>query len=85
MADGEAPGQGLELRLVEHLGHEPHLLDGRHVAAVGDGDPRALLPAVLQGVEGEVGQARHVAVGRMDAEDAAHQAVASMAAGSVPS
>ena len=42
-------------------------------AAVADRDAGRLLAAVLQRVEREVGQPRDVAVGRVDAEDAAHQ------------
>ena len=40
---------------------------------LGDGDPRRLLAAVLQREQAEVRQPRDVAVGRVDAEDAAHR------------
>ena len=44
----------------------------RHdVAALGHGDARRLLPAVLQRVEGEVGEAGDIRAGGVDAEDAA--------------
>ena len=76
MADRRAPGQRLQLALVEDLRDEAHVPHGEHAAAVGDGDAGALLPAVLQRVEREVGQAGDVAAGRVDAEDAAHQPAA---------
>ena len=76
MPDGRAPGQGLQLALVEDLRDEPHVADGEHAAAVADGDARALLPAVLERVEREVGEPGDVAAGRVDAEDAAHQPTA---------
>ena len=71
--DRRAPREGLQLALVEDLRDEPHVAHGEHAPAVADGDARALLPAVLQRVEREVGEAGDVAAGRVDAEDAAHQ------------
>ena len=82
--DRRAAGQGLQLALVEDLRDEAHVPDGEHPAAVADGDARALLPAVLERVEREVGEARDVAARRVDAEDAAHQPAA-IARGRVPS
>ncbi len=70
MAHGHVAGQGLELALVEDLGYQAHVAHGHDVAALADGDPGGLLPAVLQRVEGEVGQARDLALGRVYAEDA---------------
>ncbi len=70
------PRQAGEGLLVEDLGDEAHLLDDGDLAVVGDGDAGALLAAVLQGVEAEVGEARDVVPRREDAEDAA--AVAEM-------
>ena len=72
MADRGDALQRLERRLVEDLRDETELANRLDVASVGDGDARALLPAVLQGVEREVGEARDVAVRRADTEDAAH-------------
>ena len=78
VADRHPAGQRRQLRLVEHLVDEAHVLHRHHPAAVGDGDARALLAAVLQRVEAEVGEPCDVAVGGadrvVDAEDAAHQA-----------
>ncbi len=84
MPDGRAPGQGLQLALVEDLGDEPHVAHGEHAPAVADGDAGTLLPAVLERVEREVGEAGDVAAGRVDAEDAAHQPTA-IARGRAPS
>ena len=67
---------GLQLRLVEDLRDETHLLDREQAAAVRDGDPGALLPAVLQRVEREVGEPRDVTIVGVDAKDAAHQPAA---------
>ena len=72
MADGGDALERLERGLVEDLRDEAELTDRLDVAAVGDGDARALLPAMLQGVEREVREARDVAVRRADTEDAAH-------------
>ena len=84
MPDRRAPGQGLQLALVEDLGDEAHVAHGEHAPAVADGDAGALLPAVLERVEREVGEAGDVAAGRVDAEDAAHQPAA-IARGRAPS
>ena len=51
----------LQLGLVEHLRHEPHLAQRGHAPSVGDRDPGALLAAVLQRVHPEVGEPRDVA------------------------
>ena len=72
VADGGDALERLERGLVEDLRDEAELTDRLDVAAVGDGDARALLPAMLQGVEREVREARDVAVRRADTEDAAH-------------
>ena len=50
--------------------HEPEVLDDRDLTVIGYRDAGALLPAVLQGVETEEGQARDVTSRRVDAEDA---------------
>ena len=81
VADRDVAREAGEARLVEHLVHEAHVLHRHHARAVRDGDPGALLAAVLERIEAEVGEPRDVAVviaGRVvDAEDAAHQAVSS--------
>ena len=66
--------QAAQLLLVEDLRDEAHVAQHRQAAVVGDGDPGGLLAAVLEREEPEVGDARDVALGRADAEDAAHQA-----------
>ena len=71
VADRHLPAETGQRLLVEHLRDEPHLLDHRDLTVVGDGDPGALLTAMLQGVEAEEGEARHVAFGRDDPEDPA--------------
>ena len=65
--------QAAQLLLVEDLGDEAHVAQHRQAALVGDRDPGRLLAAVLEREEAEVRDARDVAVGRADAEDAAHQ------------
>src|SRR4051812_5208723 len=58
--------------LVEDLVDQPEVALGQDVAAaVGRGDARRLLPAVLEGVQREVREAGDVVLGRIDAEDAA--------------
>ena len=57
--------------LVEDGAHQAEVALHGHVAAVAHRDPRALLAAVLQGVERVEGEARHVASRRDDAEDPA--------------
>ena len=74
VADRELAVQAREAPLVEHLRHEPEVAQRGQPAVLGDGDPGRLLAAVLQRVEPEVGEPRDVAVGRADAEDAAHLA-----------
>ena len=77
MADRRLAGQPAELLLGEHLRDEAHVAKRHQVPVVGDRDAGRLLAAVLEGHQPEVGEARHVAVGSVDAEDAAHQPRAS--------
>ena len=72
--DRDLAAQAAELLLVEHLGDEAEVAQRRQPPVLGDGDARRLLAAVLQREQAEVREPRHVAVGRVDAEDAAHQA-----------
>ena len=74
VADRGVAVQAAQLLLVEDLRDEAHVAQHRQPAVVGDGDPGRLLAAVLQREEAEEGHARDVALGRADAEDAAHQA-----------
>ena len=70
--DRELAAQSAELLLVEDLGDETHIPEGRQPPVVGDGDPRRLLAAVLQREEPEVGDPRDVPLGGADPEDSAH-------------
>ena len=56
VSHGQVPGQALERRLVEGLRHQAHVLMHPHGLAVAGRDPGALLSAVLQGIEPEIGQ-----------------------------
>ncbi len=71
MADGQVPGQGGQMALVEHLRDETHVLVDHDAVAVADRDPGGLLAAVLQGVQPEVGELGDLFAGGPDAEDAA--------------
>ena len=64
-------GERGEGALVEHVGHQAHVLDHGDVVAVADRHARRLLAPVLQGVEAEVGQVGDGLAGGVDAEDAA--------------
>ena len=87
--DRHASLQRRQLRLVEHLADQPHVLHRDHPLAVGHCDSGALLAAVLERVEAEEGEPGDVTVGGADrveyAEHAAHQAPPSTAAGSADS
>ena len=72
--DRELAVEAGEAAFVEDLRHEAEVAHRGQPAALGDGDPRGLLAAVLQRVEPEVAEARDVTAGRADSEDAAHQA-----------
>ena len=69
--DGVLATQALQHLLVEDLRDEAHVFDHGDLAVVGHGDAGALLAAMLQCVEAEVGEARYVLSRRDDAEDAA--------------
>ena len=66
-----SPVERLQLLLVEDLGDEAEVAQGRDVAALAGRDPGRLLAAVLERVEAEVGEPRDVVSGRVDAEHAA--------------
>ena len=68
MASG--PGRCDELVVVERLGDVAHRPRDADLLAVGSGDAGALLPAVLQRVQAEVGHVGRLGVAE-DAEDAA--------------
>ena len=73
VADRDVAVQAAQLLLVEDLRDEAHVAQHGQAAVVGDGDPGRLLAAVLEREQPEVGDARDVALGGADAEDAAHQ------------
>jgi hypothetical protein len=77
VADRNIARKRLQLFLVEDLRDKAHVANDRQPPVVGDGDAGGLLPAVLEREEREIGDARDVALGRADAEDAAHYAQAS--------
>ena len=60
VADRHVALQRAQLLLVEHLVDEALVAHGHDVAALGGGDARRLLPAVLERVEREVGEAGDV-------------------------
>ena len=70
VADGRCGRQRLERRLVERLGDLAHAARTRIRFAVGGGDAGALLAAVLERVEAEVGEVGGLGMSE-DAEDAA--------------
>ena len=63
--------QALEGLLREHLGDQPLVLIDEDLLAIRSGDTSALLASVLQGIEGEVGQAGNVLARGPYPEDAA--------------
>ena len=73
VADRDLAAQAPEAPLVEDLADEAHLAHRGQPAALGDGDPRRLLAAVLEREEPEVRKPGDVALARADAEDAAHR------------
>ena len=69
VADREVAAQRAQVVLLEHLRDEAERALGDDVAAVvGGRDPRGLLPAMLQRVQREVGEARDVVLGTVDPE-----------------
>ena len=69
MTDRHVAVERLQLLLVEHLRDESGLAQRRDVAALAGGNAGRLLPAMLERVEREVGEARDVMPRRVDAED----------------
>ena len=68
VADRHVAVERPQLLLVEDLGDEPGVAQGGDVAALAGGDPGRLLAAVLERVEGEVGEAGDVVAGCVNAE-----------------
>ena len=71
VADREVALERLEGRLVEDLRDQAHVLVDQDLATVAHRDAGRLLPAVLEGVQPEVGQLGDVLAGGPHAEDAA--------------
>ena len=72
MADRDLAAQAAQLLLVEDLGDEAQIAQRSQAPVLGDRDSRRLLAAVLEREQPEVGQPSDVAVGCIDAENAAH-------------
>ena len=66
--DGQLPGKCLQDGLLEHLGHQPHVLVDDQARTVGDRYAGRFLTAVLQGEEGEEGQAGDIHLRGVDGE-----------------
>src|ERR1700678_568508 len=72
MPDRELAGERAQVVLGEHLVDEPKLAARDDVAtAIGRGDASRLLAAVLQGVQREVRQTRHLVTGRVQSKHSA--------------
>ena len=71
MADRHVAVERAELLLVEDLGDEARVAKRRDVPALAGRDAGRLLAAVLERVEGEVGELRDLGARRVHAEDAA--------------
>src|SRR5207302_5642917 len=67
----QVAGQPFERGLVEGLRHQAHVLVHSQLASVGGRDAGALLAAVLQRVEAEIGQVRDVITRRLNGEEPA--------------
>ena len=71
VADRDVAAQRGQRGLVEHLGHQAHVLVDHDSVAVADRDARGLLAAVLQCVQAEVGKLRYFLARGPHAEHAA--------------
>ena len=54
--DGDVAVHRRQRLLVEHLADQAEVLEDQHLGAIGDGDPRGFLPAMLQRVQAVVGE-----------------------------
>ena len=68
VADGEVAGEILQVLLIERLRDEPEAGVAGNVMAIGRRDTGALLSPMLQRVEREERDARHILTGSIDAE-----------------
>jgi hypothetical protein len=72
MADCEvAAAKLIESVFVKDLGDKPHILVNADSLAIADGDARALLPAMLEREQPEIGDAGNILTPAIYAEDAA--------------
>ncbi len=71
LADGQVPGQATEHPVVEHRGHQAHVLDDGDRIAVADRDAGRFLASVLEGVETQVGHVGDGSARGVDPEDTA--------------
>jgi hypothetical protein len=67
-ADGDVTAQRGQHGLVEHLGHQAHVLEHHDPGAVADRDAGRLLAPVLERVQAEVGELGDFLARRPDAE-----------------
>src|SRR5262249_6520578 len=77
--DGDLPAQAPQRLLVEHLGYETELTDGRQPPVLRDRDARGLLAAVLEREQAEVRETGNVTLVGPDPEHATHQSRPSQA------
>src|SRR2546421_5164386 len=68
---GEVAGEAIERQLVKGLGNQSDVLVHPQASPVAGRDAGAFLAAMLQRVEAEIGEVRHLFPGRIDAEEAA--------------
>ncbi len=71
MADRDVATQRREVGFREHLGDQAHVFVDDDLRAVTDRDAGRFLPAMLQGIDAEIGQLGDLFPRRPDAEDAA--------------
>ena len=71
MTDAEITRHACQNVLIEHLADQAHVLVQADLVLVEHSDPRRFLPAVLQGIQPEVGEIRNGLFGREDCKDPA--------------
>ena len=73
MPDRHLAAEPVQLLLVEDLRDEAEVAQRGEASVLGNRDAGRLLAAVLERKQPEVREPRDVALGRVDAEDAAHR------------
>ncbi len=71
MSDGHPPLKPPQNILCEDLADKTHSLVTGDLRPVSNGDPGALLAAVLQGIKPEIGEPRHIEPRGVDAKNPA--------------